>query len=366
MTRTLVVDADIVTYQSSAAGEQRSIRVIHKKTGREKVFKSRTEFYGRDKARSGGWLGERNADTEFKYEVDDFDIIDVQTPEPISFVISNMKRTIDNAMQASGCDKVRLLMGAGETFRDKIAVPAKDLDNPLASKYKGNRIGGMRPVHLKAAREYLLSYKNAELIDYGIECDDAISIIAAEGHQYYLESGNTLDNPYVIHYYEKDFLANSKGWVYEPHNEPRVRYLGKDDDFGFVYLNKSKDVKGEGLIFKYYQLNGEDAADNYKARDFPTTNKKKYGKQSIYQDLIQCKTEKDLLELTIKNFKEFVPEPHTYTSCFGTTETDDWKSWLEKHARFVAMLTREPVNGMPHPEDFWDILGLCDKYGVEY
>ena len=42
--RVLILDGDSIAYRCSAAGEERFIKVTHQPTGKEKIFKHRTEF----------------------------------------------------------------------------------------------------------------------------------------------------------------------------------------------------------------------------------------------------------------------------------------------------------------------------------
>lgn len=57
-------DFDQVAYQAAASCEKRTIEVTHKASGRKKVFKTRTEFWGRQKNAVGGWLKAENTNRE--------------------------------------------------------------------------------------------------------------------------------------------------------------------------------------------------------------------------------------------------------------------------------------------------------------
>ena len=110
---TSIIDLDYVKYSAASVGEKRSITVIHKSSGREKEFSTRTEFYGRDKAKSGGWLGELNAKRESPFSVDEFDIIDVQTPEPVDHVLQIAKTQVENDLKKLGTNKYKAFLGKG-------------------------------------------------------------------------------------------------------------------------------------------------------------------------------------------------------------------------------------------------------------
>ena len=55
----VVIDYDQVAFQAASAVETKQIQAIHKASGNIKVFKNKTEFWGKGKA-IGGWLGNLN------------------------------------------------------------------------------------------------------------------------------------------------------------------------------------------------------------------------------------------------------------------------------------------------------------------
>ena len=69
MKKVIILDGDSVAYKCAAAAEQRSIDVLHKPTGKSKVFKHRTEFKKS--------MLERGKEITADYEV-----TDVQESEP--------------------------------------------------------------------------------------------------------------------------------------------------------------------------------------------------------------------------------------------------------------------------------------------
>jgi hypothetical protein len=115
--RVLIVDADLIAYQYAAANEKRTILAKHLKSGREKIFKTRTELKT--------LLKEKNM--EFKPE--DYEIEDVQTAASVRFALRNIKSVIQRLTDHTWADKVELYLGTGKTFRHDLALPTPYKDN---------------------------------------------------------------------------------------------------------------------------------------------------------------------------------------------------------------------------------------------
>lgn len=90
----VVIDADWVIYGAGFAGEKRVIKAIHTPSGREYDAKNRTEFWGRKKSKDGGMLEELNKSTDSPMTWDEFEIVDIQQPEPLENVLYTAKRMI--------------------------------------------------------------------------------------------------------------------------------------------------------------------------------------------------------------------------------------------------------------------------------
>ena len=79
MKKILILDGDSVAYRCASAAEERSIDVLHKPTGKSKVFKHRTEFKK--------FMLERG-----KEITDDYEVHDKQESEPLEYVIVTGKQ----------------------------------------------------------------------------------------------------------------------------------------------------------------------------------------------------------------------------------------------------------------------------------
>lgn len=300
--RILIIDADLIAYRYAAANEKRSIVAKHLKSGREKIFKTRTELKD--------LLKEKNM--EFKPE--DYEIEDVQTAASIRFALRNVKGIIQRLTEHTWADKVELYLGTGKTFRH---------DLPLPTPYKNNRDDLLKPLQLADVRRYMQIKHRAQLIKQ-IETDDMITIRAYEE----LAKGNYP----IICSADKD-AWQSQGVevldftqdVWQGKVMPTVGSLWKD----------KTSYKGEGLKFLALQVLAGDKADTYKAYEL---SKVSYGPAKAMKALEKASSEKEILEIIISEFKRLYPEPFDYTDCHGAEHTDaEWFDMLDMYWTLAYM-----------------------------
>jgi hypothetical protein len=294
--RVLIVDADLIAYKYAAANEKRSIVAKHLKSGREKIFKTRTELKT--------LLKEKNM--EFKPE--DYEIEDVQTAASIRFALRNVKGVIQRLTDHTWADKVELYLGTGKVFRHALALP---------TPYKDNRDDLIKPLQLADIRRYLQVKHGAKLIKH-IETDDMITIRAYEE----LAKGNYP----IIASADKD-AQQSQGI--------EVLDFGQEEWQGKVVpivgsLRKEKtSYKGDGLKFLALQVLSGDSADTYKGYQLSDVA---YGPAKAMKALEKASTEKEILEVLISEFKRLYPEPFDYTDCHGIENTEvDWFDMLQMY-----------------------------------
>ncbi len=292
--RVLIVDADLIAYQYAAANEKRTIIAKHLKSGREKIFKTRTELKT--------LLKEKNM--EFKPE--DYEIEDVQTAASIRFALRNVKSVIQRLTDHTWADKVELYIGTGKTFRHALALP---------TPYKDNRDDLIKPLQLVDVRRYLQVKHKAQLVK-GIETDDMITIRAYEE----LAKGNYP----IIASADKD-AQQSQG--IEVLNFGQEEWQGKViPTVGSLWKEKTS-YKGDGLKFLAFQTLAGDSADTYKGYELSNV---KYGPAKAMKALENANTEKEILEVLISEFKRLYPEPFDYTDCHGVLHSDvDWFDMLQ-------------------------------------
>lgn len=316
--RVLILDGDSIAFRCSAAGEQRSVLVKHQPTGIEKSFKHRTAF-------KRHMLGRNKVVTA------DYSVVDVQEPEPISFVLSTIKNHIARIVEEVKPDDLIIYAGEEDNFRKKLALPFE---------YKRNR-KGLRPLHLPEAKRYLQQKYNARQA-IGYEVDDACSIAAY----------NALRAGYrpIMYFYEKDqyqldgitLLYDNSAFTYQ-----EVPSLGD------LHLEKDA-VKGLGIKFLAYQWTCSDPVDTYCAYD---VSKVKFGEKSAYRLLKDCTDERHVLQTVVEQFKRFYPEDFEYTDWMGNVRRANWESMMRLYYKCAKMMRSE--------DDKLDCFDLLDQYGVK-
>ena len=280
---TAIIDLDYVKYSAASVGEKRSIIVVHKSSGREKEFNTRTEFYGRDKAKSGGWLGELNAKRESPFTVDEFEIIDVQTPEPVDHVLQIAKTQVENDLKKLGTNKYKAFLGKGESFRVELST---------LLKYKDNRKDMLRPLHMDAVTEYLAKKFNAEFVEF-YENDDVCV------QECYKQPNN------VILGLDKDYYSSPNKFFNV--NRPDEGVIDCDQ-FGKLWLNEKGDVRGIGRMHLAWQIASNDTSDNYAANCFSDI---KWAGKSAYKALVDCTTDTEAWNKLKEVFQHLYPEEKT-------------------------------------------------------
>ncbi len=294
--RVLIIDADLIAYQYAAANEKRTVNVKHLKSGKEKIFKTRTELKT--------LLKEKNM--EFKPE--DYEIEDVQTAASIRFALRNVKSVIQRLTDHTWADRVELYLGTGKTFRHALALP---------TPYKDNRDDLIKPLQLVDVRRYMQVKHRAQLIK-GIETDDMITIRAYEE----LAKGNYP----IICSADKD-AQQSQG--VEVLNFGQEQWQGKViPTVGSLWKEKTS-YKGDGLKFLALQVLSGDSADTYKGYQLSNVS---YGPAKAMKALEKANTEKEILEVLISEFKRLYPEPFEYVDCHGVQHSDvDWFDMLQMY-----------------------------------
>lgn len=300
--RVLIIDADLIAYRYAAANEKRSIVAKHVKSGREKIFKTRTELKE--------LLKEKNI--EFKPE--DYEIEDVQTAASVRFALRNIKGIIQRLKDHTWADRVELYLGTGKTFRHALALP---------TPYKDNRDDNIKPLQLADVRRYMQVKHKAQLIR-GIETDDMITIRAYEE----LAKGNYP----IICSADKDAWQSQGVEVLDFTKE---EWVGKVmPTVGTLWKEKTS-YKGEGLKFLALQVLAGDNADTYKGYEL---SKISYGPAKAMKALEKANTEKEILEVIISEFKRLYPEPFDYTDCHGVEHTEvTWFEMLEMYWTLAYM-----------------------------
>lgn len=327
---TSIIDLDYVKYASASVGEKRSIIVTHKSSGREKEFNTRSEFYGRDKAKSGGWLGELNSKRDSPFAVDEFEIIDQQIAEPIDHVLQIAKTQVEGDLKRLGTNKYKAFLGKGGSFRVELST---------LKKYKDNRKDMLRPLHMDAVTEYLERKFKAEIVT-DIEADDRCVIEA-------------YNNPNaVIQGLDKDYYGQPIKFFNVNRPDEGIQDCNQ---FGSLWLDDKGDVRGIGRMHLYWQMASNDTSDNYAANCFSEI---KWAGKSAYKSLVEAKTDTEAWEKLKGIFQYLYPKEKTVLGWRNEPINITWDYVLNEMFVMARMLRFEGEN-----LNAYDVM---DKLGVSY
>ncbi len=322
--KTAVWDFDYIRYAVGFASEKRSIKVVHKQSGDEWDFKSRTEFYGRSRAKDGGALVEINKSRDTPYTLDEFEILDIQTPEPVEFCLHSVKQKVESVNKMLGVKNIIGYHGVGDSFR---------LEASTILGYKQNRLGMLKPIHIDAVTEYLVK-KYKSIPCEGLEADDwcIISAIGKKDH--------------VVASHDKDCLGCA---VYSFNPVKPELGVRNGNCFGSLWLEVKtnskgkveKTVRGIGRMFFYWQLVAQDTVDNYAAH---SASQVKWGELSAYEALKDCKNDREALEAVVRVYKYLYPSPAKVIGWRGDVLKIDWKYVLSENWVMARMLRKPDEN----------------------
>lgn len=346
----LVFDYDPLLYTAGSVGETRSIKVVHRASGDEHEFSTRTAFWGHWKKRAGGWLAEYNeAKSEAKRRhPDEFDIFDVQTPEPIANCIHTLKRQIEMVKETVGANLYYGYSGKGEVFRHDVST---------ILKYKGNRDGMLRPVHLDELKQYLVKFQSCRIVER-IEADDACSMDIYEGYQKWKKTKKD-DDKLILAFTDKDYWGCT-GFLH--HVDSGVNL--ECDGFGELRIDERTDkngklvreVKGHGRVWLYFQVMNGDTSDNYFANS--ANPDMKWADMSAYNVLKDAKNDKEAFEALVKGYKTIYPTPRKIIGWRGDEIEVDWLYVLQENFTLAKMLRWK--------DDAVDVKQVLTKLGVEH
>lgn len=162
-----IYDFDTKLYQSSLMLSDKYIIAKHKQTGREKMFKSVTDFHGgNNKKEIAGWLKKENEQRGTNFKKEDFEIIDKYKRNSTGFdkACVTMSKAIREVREKPWCRELKLIIGGKDNFRK--------LEDP---SYKSSRKD--KPCEFSELKKWLIETypRMVTLSDY-CESDDVLSI----------------------------------------------------------------------------------------------------------------------------------------------------------------------------------------------
>ena len=322
--KTAVWDMDYIRYAIGFASETRSILVVNKQSGDEAVYKSRTEFYGKGRAKDGGVLAEINKSRDIPYTLDEFEIFDQQHAEPIENCLHSVKQKVESVNKQLGVKNMIGYHGQGDSFRVGLSTLVC---------YKMNRENTLKPIHIDAITDYIIKkYKSIPCI--GLEADDWCVIEAIN------------DKSKLVITHDKDILGCA---VYSAN--PTKMELGIRDGRGFGSLwveqkvnsrgKTENTVRGIGRMFFYFQVASSDSSDNYYAN---SASPLKWGDMSAYNALKDCKNDKEALEAVAGVYKYLYEHPRKVIGWRGDVLKICWKYVLSENWVMARMLRKPDEN----------------------
>lgn len=325
-----VIDADAIKYSAAAAGEKRTIQVVHKSSGRERIFKTRTEFYGGLK-RDGGFLATINEGRTSPFLVEDFEISDIQTPEPVENVLHLAKMMMNGWIRSVQADTHKGFLGKGDSWR---------VGRSTILEYKGNRADLLKPIYLEQVADFIERNYRVDVVD-GLEADDWCVIEAYENPEA------------IVLAIDKDALGTPCK-VYNP-NRPTDGIIN-GAQFGALRKDDKGKVRGYGRLFLYHQICSGDSIDNYKAN---SASKVKWGEASSFKALKDCTNDQEAWSAMAAIYRKLYPEPTLVEGWRGDQIMVDWLYMLEENFQMARMLRFEGDN--VQAKDVLDTYGLLNE-----
>lgn len=305
----LVIDADYLKYSIGSVCESRHIEVTHIPTGKVKEFKNRTDFWGRDRKHSGGWLAEINDGRDKPFLPEEFSIKDIQIAQPVQNAKKSVNQSVEKILDSLVSSKAELYIGRGKSFRNDLAT---------IWEYKGKRDGTLRPLLLNEIEEHLIKKYKAKVITE-IEADDACVISCYRTDK-------------ILVGVDKDYQGCPVN-LYNP-NYPE---WGIQDcrDLGKLWLDDKDKVRGDGRMFMYYQICSEDDIDNYAAN---SASDVRWGSKSAYKTLIGSSTDREAFQKMSQIYRELYPEKKIIEGWKGDKFEIDWRYVLTENFHLARML----------------------------
>lgn len=334
----LLFDMDGIKFKAAACAEDRSVIVTHKETGDWWEFKTRTEFHGKDK--KSNFLLEYNLSKDMNYSLDDFVIQDKQTLR--SFI--NYKEVTDSLIggicKKLGCKDYYGYLGKGVSFRENYSH---------MQKYKGERTKMIRPLLLEDVGKYIQSSHNAEVVE-GLEADDWVSIDSQEAFSKWKKTKSD-DDKLILLSVDKDSRTHP-GWLF---NYDTMTKPLKVDGFGKLYKEENSKPNGYGRLFFYFFLLNGDKSDGYSPTHLLSV---RFGEQSAYKLLVNCKNDKEALQVVVNTYQQWFPNSFTFKSWRGEDITYSWIDVLQEIWDLAFMVRYEGQRVI--------VKDVLDKLGVRY
>jgi len=304
----IVLDADFVKFEAASLAEERSIVVTHKKSGNQKEFATRTEFWGDWRKKEGGWLAEQNKSRLSPLLPEEFDVEDKQVIKSMCVAKQVVRSRIDSICAKAGTDDYYGYVSKGVSFREGIST---------VLQYKGNRTGLIRPLLLDEVSEYLIKRHNCTYQEYW-EVDDKVIM------DWYA------DKSLIVIMVDKDAMGCEVNLLNPDTMDEPMEIRG----LGGLWIDGNKQVKGYGRKWLYQQVLSSDSADNYAAN---SATDMKWGPKSAYNLLAPCQTDAECFKAMLQGYRKLYPEKKSIVGWKGDTIEIDALYMLNENFQLARM-----------------------------
>lgn len=350
-------DIDFILFAAASVAEEKYITAVHTPTGMELELENRTQLWGHHGKKSGGWIGDQNDLSQNDYyKASDFVVTECQRPrpfrikgkdgEPDTFLspLEGAKKAVTDQINAINgklkVDSYFGFTGRGDVFRH---------DKASLLPYKGNRTG-LTPLVLDELKTWACEAHNITLVS-GIEADDACSMSTVAAYKVWVAGGKEDDDDIVIQVAIDKDSKQTNGWHFNPNKDEQPRLI---EGFGSLWLDKKGDPDGCGRMWLYWQIAHGDDTDGYIANCFSDV---KYAGKGAYNDLKDCKTDKEAFTKLVEIFKRLYPETKFVKSFRGDMRID--AMYVFQEMATMAMMLR-------HEGDSINVKAVCGKLGINY
>ena len=309
MSKTIAaIDGSILAYKASAACEDRFIRVLHKPSGREKIFKNRTTF-------------KSEVDLQ-QFSERDFEIEDDRNVEPIEYCLNTAKKMVESIVENTEADSFEIWLDSDKpNFRETL---------PFPQPYKGHRVG-IKPYYLNDVKQYLKGKFKAKEC-FGIENDDMLVI-----RQYQSLSGEEPARV-IACTTDKDNMQTGPGtWLYNFDKMEKPFCMPKSEPLGKLWLDSGK-PRGYGFLWLAYQIIYGDKVDNLNPRFISGD---RFGEKAAYNALKGLDSKKKIVSKITELYKKWYPVPVQYIDQNSEEVTMSWEDMLNLYGSGAYMLRSE-------------------------
>lgn len=325
----IVFDFDMCKYTIGSIAEKRSIKAVHRESGDEYSFKTRTDFWGEWRKKQGGWLAEDNQRRLTPRLAEEFDVEDIQEPLPDKVATRAVDNFIDKITDQLGSRDYYGYIGKGDSWR---------VEASTIMKYKGQRQDGLKPLHLETIERHLLKKHDAQVIT-GLEADDMLVIDSYKNKKL------------IVVGEDKDFMGCELNF-FNPNKMVKPLAI---KGFGELRIGSDKKVQGHGRLWLYHQVLSGDSVDNYKAN---CASALKWAEKSSFALLHKCSNDKQAFEALVAGYKMLYPTKTEITGWRGNKFDIDWLYVMQENFTMAHMLRTL--------DDKFAVKDVLDRLKVKY